>query len=161
MRPGTYFARQWRHLVYRAYELRNAVQPLTPAARLTPLLDRRTVGSDHLQVSVINIVTPARVVWRGLFSEHAATAAGKRLSGCASAPSAMVSQLAGSSSNLRGNVDRFLFRDFLKMALGTCRFCGSRAKLIEAHIVPRAFYPDDNDIRVGALRKMLRATPFI
>jgi hypothetical protein len=34
------------------------------------------------------------------------------------------------------------------MTLEVCRFCGNRAKLIEAHIVPRAFHPDDNDIRV-------------
>jgi len=40
-----------------------------PAARLTTPLDQRTIGSDHhyLSGSMINLMYPSRVGWRGPF----------------------------------------------------------------------------------------------
>lgn len=37
------------------------------------------------------------------------------------------------------------------MGAGVCNWCGESKKLIDAHIVPRAFYPKTTDIRISSL----------
>jgi hypothetical protein len=42
--------------------------------------------------------------------------------------------------------------------IGVCKYCGKRKQLVDAHIVPRAFYPTKSDIKV--LSKHTARTPW-